>query len=65
MDPQTLQIFSYVAAAMGLGQLIYGVTLTRSTEPTKQFISCVMQGGGVGFLACAAKRLSNRKPRLS
>ena len=54
MDPQTLQIFSYIAAAVGLGQLVYGVALTRSGDPNKQFLSCVLQGGGIGFLACAA-----------
>lgn len=54
MDPQTLQVFSYIAAVVGLGQLIYGVMLTRSTDPAKQFISCVMQAGGIGFLICAA-----------
>src|SRR2546423_576435 len=54
IDPQTLEMFAYIAAGVGLVQLIYGVTMTRSTDPAKQFISCVMQSGGLGFLAAAA-----------
>ena len=54
MDPQTLQIFSYVAAGVGLLQLLAGVALSRSTEPAKLAISGVLQSDGAAFLAAAA-----------
>jgi hypothetical protein len=75
MDPQTLQLFSYIAAPVGLGQFIWGVVVGRPTNDGKQLVSggasnsggesnqdaitralmsCVLQGGGLGFMACAA-----------
>jgi hypothetical protein len=54
MDPATLQIFAVIAVVMGVGQLFYGVSLLRSAEASKQMVGCVMQGGGLGWLAAAA-----------
>jgi hypothetical protein len=67
MDPQTLQIFAYIAAAVGLGQFVGGVVLGRpadnskqlvsasnSPDASKQLVSCVLQGGGIGLMAWAA-----------
>jgi hypothetical protein len=53
MDPQTLQIFAYVAAGVGLMQLIVGVALSRSTEPNKLAISGLLQSDGAAFMAAA------------
>jgi hypothetical protein len=54
MDPMAMQYFAAIAAVLGIGELIYGVTLLRSAENPKKLLGCVMQGGGMGWLAAAA-----------
>ena len=69
LDPQTLQIFAYIAVVAGLGSLIYGRILGRSAGKSGQLVSAaaakpaddgqllasyVLQGGGIGWLAGAA-----------
>jgi hypothetical protein len=54
IDPPTLAMFAYVAAGIGLVQLVVGVALSRSTEPTRPAISWLLQSDGAAFMAAAA-----------
>ena len=54
-DPETLQYFAYVAIAMGIAQMGYGLFQKRSAaDRTTQGVSLILIWGAVGWFTAAA-----------
>jgi hypothetical protein len=53
-DPESLQIFAYIAIVMGIVQLGYGLFQKRSADRAAQNISLILVWGGIGWFTAAA-----------